>query len=200
MAVTEADALAALDVADVECGVGAIGAGTGMSCFGFKGGIGSSSRLVRLDRRDYCVGVLVLANFGRAGDLRLPDGRRVDPAGVVEAEHGSVIVVAATDVPLDHRQLRRVIRRAGVGLARVGSFWGNGSGDVFVGFTTANRVPHDSKVDILPHRSLAEGRIDLLFQAMADATQEAVLDALVASDTTSGRGHTRIGLRHALKE
>lgn len=205
MAVTETDALAALDSAGADCAVGAVGAGTGMSCFGFKGGVGSSSRMVRLDSEDYCVGVLVLANFGRAGDLRLPDGRRVAPprvgeAGAIEGERGSVIVVAATDVPLDQRQLRRMIRRAGVGLARLGSFWGNGSGDVFVGFTTANRVPHDSKLDILPHRSLAEGRIDLLFQAMADATQEAVLDALVASDTTSGRGHTRIGLRHALKE
>jgi D-aminopeptidase len=93
-----------------------------------------------------------------------------------------------------------VIRRAGVGLARCGSFWGNGSGDVFLGFTTANRVAHKAKTDVLAMRVLAEAKIDLLFQAMAEATQEAVLDALAASDTTEGRaGHVRPGLRHALK-
>jgi len=116
-------------------------------------------------------------------------------------EAGSVIVVAATDVPLDARQLKRVIRRAGVGLARCGSFWGNGSGDVFLGFTTANRMPHAPKTDLLEMRVLAEGKIDLLFQAMAEATQEAVLDALAAADTTEGRaGHVRPGLRHATAE
>jgi D-aminopeptidase len=172
-----------------------------MSCFGFKGGIGSASRVMALDKASYVLGVLVLANFGRAGDLRLPDGRAPDPASVQVPEAGSVIVIAATDVPLDHRQLRRVIRRGGVGLARVGSFWGHASGDVFVGFTTANRIPHAAKTDILPVGMLAEPKLDLLFQAMAEATQEAVLDALAASDSTEGRaGHRRPGLRHALHE
>ena len=132
--------------------------------------------------------------------VALPDGRTIDPASAVEEEAGSAIVVMATDVPLDHRQLKRVIRRAGVGLARCGSFWGNGSGDVFLGFTTANRVPHVAQTDLLAVRMLAERKIDPLFRAMADATQEAVLDALAASDTTEGRaGHIRPGLRHALK-
>lgn len=199
LAVSEADALAALDAAAADFASGAVGAGAGMSCFGLKGGIGSSSRQVTLDRTLHHLGVLVLANFGRAGDLTLPDGRRVDPAGVPQAERGSVIVVIATDIPLDHRQLRRMIRRAGVGLARVGSFWGHGSGDVCIGFCTANRTQPDAAGDILPMRVLAEGRIDALFQAVADATQESVLDALAAADTTQGRdGHTRIGLRHAL--
>jgi D-aminopeptidase len=156
--------------------------------------------VLTLDGAEYGLGVLVLANFGRAGDLRLPDGRTVDPASAPEPEAGSAIVVMATDVPLEHRQIRRVIRRAGVGLARCGSFWGNGSGDVFLGFTTANRVAHKAKTDVLAMRVLAEAKIDLLFQAMAEATQEAVLDALAASDTTEGRaGHVRPGLRHALK-
>ncbi|MBC7635001.1 MAG: P1 family peptidase, partial [Acetobacteraceae bacterium] len=174
---------------------GAVGAGRGMSCFGFKGGIGTSSRMVTLDGAQHCIGGLVLANFGRAGDLRLPDGRIVYPATPPDAERGSVIVVLATDVPLDHRQLRRVIRRAGAGLARLGSFWGHGSGDVFLGFTTANRVPHDATTDILPQHIMAENRIDLLFQAVADVTQEAVLDALVAAETVVGRGgRSRSGL------
>ena len=143
--------------------------------------------------------MLVLANFGRAGDLRLPDGRRVDLAATAAAETGSCIVVIATDIPLDCRQLGRVARRAGVGLAWCGSFWGNGSGDIALAFTTANRVPHEADQDFLEHRALAEGRIDRLFQAAAEATQEAVLDALVAAETTIGRhGHRRIGLAEVL--
>jgi D-aminopeptidase len=205
MLVTATDAFLAVEAATEAFEVGAVGAGAGMSCFGFKGGIGSASRSFALDRAQHVLGVLVLANFGRAGDLRLPDGRLMDPQSVPipEAgppEAGSVVVVAATDAPLDHRQLRRVIRRAGVGLARCGSFWGNGSGDVFLGFTTANRIPHAPKTDLLAIGMLAEAKIDLLFQAMAEATQEAVLDALAAADTTEGRsGHVRPGLRHALR-
>ena len=177
-------------------------AGAGMSCFGFKGGIGSASRLVTLDGTPCHLGVLVLANFGRAGDLRLPDGDRLMLGGATEGERGSVIVVVATDVPLDHRQLLRVIRRAGAGLAWCGSFWANGSGDVFLGFTTTNRLPHEPQADLIAHRILAERRIDLMFEAAAaEATQEAVLDALAAADTMTGRdGHQRLGLRHALSE
>ena len=199
LAVTEADAMAALDAATPDFASGAVGAGAGMSCFGFKGGIGTASRALRLGGDDFVLGVLVLANFGRAGFLLLPDGRRVDPASVPAPEAGSVIVVIATDLPVDHRQLRRVIVRAGAGLAWCGSFWGHGSGDVFLGFTTANRVPHEAAEKILPLRMLAEDAIDLPFQAAAEATQEAVYDALAAADTTTGRaGHTRPGLRHAL--
>jgi D-aminopeptidase len=200
MLVTATDAFMAVEAAAESFALGAVGAGAGMSCFGFKGGIGSASRLLKLDGAEHVLGVLVLANFGRAGDLLLPDGPAPDPASVPAPEAGSVIVVAATNVPLDHRQLRRVIRRGGVGLARCGSFWGHQSGDLFVGFTTANRVPHVPKTDVMPMRMIAEAKIDLLFQAMAEATQEAVLDALAAADTTEGRiGHVRPGLRHALR-
>jgi D-aminopeptidase len=195
MAVTEAHANAALDAAAEEFASGAVGAGAGMSCFGLKGGIGTSSRRLRLGGETYHLGALALANFGRAGDLRLPDGRRVDPDAKPNAERGSCIVVLATDVPLEHRQLRRVARRAGAGLAWCGSFYGHGSGDIFLAFTTANRVPHTPDGDFADHRVLAEGRIDRLFQAAAEATQEAVLDALAAAETTTGRhGHTRRGL------
>ncbi|MCC6719439.1 MAG: P1 family peptidase [Acetobacteraceae bacterium] len=195
LAVREADALAALDATTAAFDLGAVGAGTGMSGFGCKGGIGSASRQVTLDGTVFHLGTLVLANFGRAGDLTLPDGRRVGPADAPAAERGSVIVVVATDVPLEYRQLRRVIRRAGAGLARVGSFYGHGSGDLFLGFSTANCTPHDAKSDIQPLRAIAEARIDLLFEAVAEATQEAVLDALAASPSTTGRaGHFRPGL------
>ena len=199
MAVTEAHATAAIEVASEEFAVGAIGAGTGMSCFGLKGGIGSASRRLRLDGESYHLGVLVLANFGRAGDLRLPDGRRLDRTSPRAAEAGSCIIVIGTDVPLEHRQLMRVARRAGVGLAWCGSFWGNGSGDIAVAFTTANKVPHDAEQDLLEHRVLAEARIDRLFQAAAEGTQEAVLDALVSAQTMVGRqGHRRVGIAEVL--
>jgi len=203
MAVTEADAIAAIAAASDDFETGAIGAGAGMSCFGLKGGIGTASRRIKLDGATYHLGTLVLANFGRAGDLLLPDGRRVDPSvqrlaeAAVERQNetGSCIVVLATDVPLDHRQLRRVARRAGAGLAWCGTFWGHGSGDIFLGFTTANRIPHEPDADIQDMRVLTETKIDRLFQAAAEATQEAVLDALAGAETTEGRhGHTRRGL------
>ena len=199
MAITEAHACAALDAAAVDFAVGAVGAGAGMSCFGFKGGIGSASRQVMLDGTIHHLGVLVLANFGRAGDLRLPDGRRIGPDAAATPERGSVIIVMATDVPLEHRQLRRGIRRGGAGLAWAGSFWGNGSGDLAIGFTTANRMAHGETSDIVAHRVLNETRIDRLFEAAAEATYEAVLDALAAAPSTIGRaGHSRIGLREVL--
>jgi len=199
LAVTGAHADTAIEAAADAFDVGAVGAGTGMSCFGLKGGIGSASRQISLDGAAYHLGVLVLANFGRAGDLRLPDGRRISADGTRSPEAGSCIIVMATDVPLDHRQLGRVARRAGVGLAWCGAFWGNGSGDIALAFTTANRVPHAAERDVLEQRVLVEGRIDLLFQAAAEATQEAVLDALAAADTMVGRdGHRRAGLREVL--
>jgi D-aminopeptidase len=199
MAVTEADAEAAIEGAAADFAVGAVGAGTGMSAFGLKGGIGSASRRVMLDGAAHHLGVLVLANFGRAGDLTLPDGRRVDPGAAASAEAGSVIMVIATDVPLECRQLRRVARRAGAGLARCGSVFGHGSGDIALAFTTANRVPHAPVADLLPIRVLAEARIDDLFRACSEATQEAVLDALVAAEGMTGRdGHRRRALREFL--
>lgn len=199
MAVTEVHALAAINAASETFSVGAVGAGTGMSCFGLKGGIGSASRQLHVDGVPCQLGVLVLANFGRAGDLRLPDGTRIDAPIAPTAETGSCIIVIGTDIPLDHRQLTRIAKRAGVGLSWCGSFWGNGSGDIALAFTTANRIPHVPDRDVTAHRLLAEQRIDVLFQAVAEATQEAVLDALAAAETTLGRnGHRRTGLRDLL--
>ena len=202
MAVTVADAEAALDGAKggaVE--QGAVGAGAGMTAFGFKAGIGTASRLMRIDGRDYVLGALVLANFGRAGDLVLPDGRRPDPRQAAEAERGSVIVVLATDLPLGERQLRRVARRAGAGLARLGAFWGNGSGDIALCFTTADPVAHEPAAAFQPVRQLAEDRIDMPFRAAAEATQEAVLNALCVAPAMAGRaGRTFPALSQWLKE
>jgi D-aminopeptidase len=174
-----------------------------MRSFGFKSGIGTSSRRLDLDGQGFHLGVLVLSNFGRSGDLRLPDGRNVAPpltrANVKTPEKGSIIIIAATDVPLSDRQLKRVIRRSGAGLARLGSFWGHGSGDIALGFTTANVLSHDGKAALTELRILNENRIDLLFEAMADATQEAVLDSLTAAGPMTGRaGHHLPAFRDAL--
>jgi D-aminopeptidase len=197
-ALTPDDALTALAVAaDGPVAEGAIGAGTGMSAFGFKGGIGTASRLMRLGGRDYVLGALVLANFGRAGDLVLPDGRRpVPPKKIPDApERGSVVIVLVTDLPLETRQLMRVARRAGAGLARLGAFWGNGSGDIALAVSTAQRIRHHEPADIVTTAMLNENRIDIAFRAAADATAEAVVNAMLAAPTTIGRdGHGRAGL------
>ena len=202
LAVTEADALEAIEAASGgRIGQGSVGAGTGMSAFGFKGGIGTASRRVKIDRTHFHLGVLVLANFGRAGDLVLPDGRRPAPRSEPVAEKGSVIVILATDVPLEHRQLHRVTKRCGAGLARLGAFWGHGSGDIALGFSTADPVDHDEKRDLGDIRVLNEARIDRLFQAAAEATQEAVLNALCAAGPAIGRaGHSRPSLGDWLTE
>jgi len=188
LAVTEADALAALDAAGVEVAEGSVGAGTGMSCFGFKGGIGTASRRTRIAGRDCHLGALVLANFGRAGDLVLPDGRRPDPRHPPLPEQGSIIVILATDAPVDQRQLQRICRRAGAGIARLGAFWGHGSGDIVLGFTTANRVPHMPQGDTIPFERLSDTRIDDLFRAACESTEEAILNALCAATAVPGRG------------
>lgn len=200
---TVADAEAALDAAGGgPVAEGAVGAGTGMSAFGFKGGIGTASRVLDIDGQRFTVGVLVQANFGNPGDLVLPDGRRPVPPALNDQqppERGSVIILLATDLPLESRQLSRIARRCGAGLARLGAFWGNGSGDIAIAFSTANRVPHRSQASVLPLVTLDENLIDLPFRAAAEATEEAVLNAMLAAPATTGRdGHHRPALSDSL--
>ena len=157
---------------------GAVGAGRGTVCHGLKGGIGTASRLMEYDGRTYTLGVLVQSNYGRLSDLRI-DGRPVGKeiaSGALEEDKGSIIVVMGTDLPLSDRQIKRVLRRAGVGLARVGSFTGHGSGEVFVGFSTANAMDDDDKA-IRATESFREDP----FRAMAEATEEAVLNSMSCS-------------------
>ncbi|MCM1991218.1 P1 family peptidase [Oceanirhabdus seepicola] len=175
---------------------GAVGAGTGMWCYGFKGGIGSSSRIVELDGREYTVGTLVLSNFGikknfvlngiKAGQI-ISD----EEAAIIEEEKGSIIMIIATDIPLSYRQLKRVIKRSSVALARTGSFSGNGSGEVAIGFTTSNRINHYEERDIVDMKIINENMIDKVFLGVADACEEAILNSMICADTTCGRdGHT----------
>jgi D-aminopeptidase len=201
--VDEADYAAALAAATVDFERGSVGAGRGMSCFGLKGGIGTASRRLDSDRRTGTIGALVLANFGRLESLVIA-GRRIGPAlaarlegSAPQRDQGSVIVVLAVDAPLDHRQLRRLAVRGGAGIARTGSYYGHGSGDIVVAFSTAERIPHVAVGAVLSRRCLVESELEPLFRAAADATEQAILDALFSATTVTGfAGHTR----HALTE
>lgn len=167
---------------------GAVGGGRGMVCHGLKGGIGSASRIIELPEGRFTMGILVQANHGRLPDLLLegkPIGARIDSENF-EPDKGSIIVLLATDLPASDRQLKRILKRTSVGLARLGSFIGHGSGEVMIGFSTANTIPRDAQEGILTQRVLNEEKIDLAFQAAAYACQEAVLNALVTSKTTVG--------------
>jgi D-aminopeptidase len=184
---------------------GAVGAGTGMSCFDLKGGIGSASRLVKLVDRDYTLGVLVLSNFGVKEDLLIDGFKAKDIiCRNIEAkieDKGSVIVIIAVDAPLSERQLKRVAKRAGVGLARLGSFIGNGSGDIVLSFSTANRVKHYEERDITDMKVVNEDKINLLFRAAAEATEEAVLNSMIACDSVTGRdGNRRESLKSYMED
>jgi D-aminopeptidase len=194
--VREADVLAAVDGATHGAvAEGTVGAGTGMSLFGYKGGIGTSSRIVVSKAGTWTVGLLVLANFGRPEQL-VVDGVSVGRmlAQTVEApERGSIMIVVATDAPLLDRGLRRLARRAPLGLARTGSISGHGSGDYVIAFSNARsvRVPHDVAPGnaVLPLGVLAENSqtMDPLFQAVVEATEEAILNALFRATTLRGR-------------
>ena len=201
LAVTEADYAAALAGAAVELERGSVGAGRGMTCFGLKGGIGTASRRLDSDRRHGMIGALVLANFGRPESLVVAGRRiglalaaRLESAGA-QPDQGSVIVVLAIDAPLDHRQLRRVAMRGAAGIARTGSYYGHGSGDIVIAFSTAERIPHVAVGTVQSRRCLVESELEPLFRAAADVTEQAILDALFAATTVTGfAGHTRIAL------
>ncbi|MBI1872943.1 MAG: P1 family peptidase [Acidobacteria bacterium] len=186
---------------------GNVGGGTGMVCYSFKGGIGTSSRHLPSEAGGYTVGVLVQANFGRRDQLvvdGVPVGREIpdlratvaarDGVGA-EAREGSVIVVIATDAPLSSRQLERMARRASLGLARTGSVSGNSSGDIFVAFSTGNVIPLEKPPRTLQVSLLSTDNVEPLFRAVVETTEEAVLNALTAAETMTGvNGNTVYGL------
>jgi D-aminopeptidase len=189
---------------------GNVGGGTGMICYEFKGGIGTSSRVLGGADGGFTLGVLVQANFGRRHQLLVagvPVGRelrddlvygRDDSATSTSAtlERGSIIIVVATDAPLLPHQLKRLARRAALGLARTGSVAGNGSGDLFVAFSTANPRVGDAKGTV-PLAMLPNERMGALFEATVGATEEAILNALVAARTMTGiDGHRVTALPH----
>jgi D-aminopeptidase len=177
--------------------LGAVGAGTGMVTYGLKGGIGSSSRRVEDRRGGFTVGVLVQTNFGILGDLRfggLPVGRRLVEAlgheGALRRHHGSVIIVLATDAPMNAHQLQRLCRRAALGIARTGAFAAHASGEIVLGFSTTHRSPRLESGPVRSSLVVTDAALDDLFRAAIEATEEAILDSLCAATTIVGRdGH-----------
>lgn len=200
--VTEEHVFQALANCGEEFEEGVVGSGTGMCCLGLKGGIGSASRIVKLDDQEYTVGALVMSNFGGAGRLMIEGrhmGQEIKDKLEAQQDKGSIIMLIATDIPLSERQLKRVARRAGVGLARTGSYYGNGSGDIAIAFTTANRVPHYSKTAVMDMKMISDNKIDGVFDATAEAVEEAIISSLYHAETTTGRaGKVKYGLRDFL--
>ena len=182
---------------------GNVGGGTGMVCYGFKCGSGTASRKVADADGGYTVGVFVQANHGRRQELRIsgvPVGREIPdqnrPGGDDAPEQGSIIIVVATDAPLLPHQLQRIARRASLGLARTGATSGNGSGDIFIAFSTANAGAAGSK-SVATVSMLSNERISALFSATVDATEEAIVNALAAGETMVGvSGHRVESLPH----
>lgn len=206
MAVTGQHYLQACEQAGVAFEEGAVGAGRGMSSFGLKGGIGTASRRVPAPGGgEHTVGALVLANYGQLPQLVMAGqalGARLaahlgnSPVHqAAEPEKGSIILLVATDAPLDARQLRRLALRAGAGLARTGSVFGHGSGDIALAFSTAYTVPQQTGRPMPAMAMLHDGLIDPLFQAVADSTEQAIIHALWQARAVTGRnGHHRSAL------
>lgn len=199
--VTEEHVFQALENCREDFEEGAVGSGRGMICMGLKGGIGSSSRMILIDEQKYTVGALVMSNFGVPGNLRI-DGEVVDVSQekrIDGKEKGSVIILLATDIPMNDRQLRRVARRSVVGLGRTGSYLGNGSGDIAIAFSTAEKIPHYSKKKIIARREILDDAMDPVFEATAEAVEEAVISSLYHSEGMTGiRKNTVHGVREYL--
>jgi D-aminopeptidase len=195
--VSEADVVRALDNASSGAvQEGSVGAGTGMVSYGFKGGIGTSSRRLPDNEGGYTIGVLVNANHGRRPELvveGVPVGRLYEAAPPVAQafspgqNEGSIIVIIATDAPLDGRQLTRLAKRAALGLARTGSTARHGSGDFMLAFSTASVIPHYPKDRTYSLTHLADTHMNPLITATVEATEEAILNALTMATTVLGR-------------
>ena len=194
---------------------GNVGGGTGMQCLGFKGGIGTSSRRLSSRAGGFTIGVLVQCNFGLRRQLRIagiPVGQEINdiepcydtsgplpgaeakrcPAGAAPPrEHGSIIVIIATDAPLLPHQLRRVARRAALGIGRMGGVAGSGSGDLFLAFSTASPGSGDS-TGVTAVRMLQDERIDPVYEATVQATEEAIINAMLAAKTMTGADYLRV--------
>ena len=204
-AVGDAHYAHAFDAASADFAQGAVGAGRGMSCFELKGGIGSASRLAVCMRVPHILGALVLANFGRLRQLTLrglPIGRSLAAANAADErrDQGSIIVILATDAPLDHRQLRRLGMRAAAGIARTGSNFGHGSGDIALAFSTAEPIVRAART-AARRTTLDDDALDPLFDAAAEATEQSIVNALFAAETVKGyAGHQRRSIVDAMPD
>ena len=169
---------------------GCVGGGTGMRCYGFKAGIGTSSRVLPKERGGWTVGVLVNSNGGRRSQLRIdgvPVGQEITGSPPKLGRDGSFIIVIATDAPLTHRQLKQLAIRATHGLARTGTPSTDGSGEFVIAFSTANVFPNRTETGTFHIQMLINGRLSSLFQAVIEATEEAIVNSMTTATTTTGR-------------
>ncbi|MBP1926316.1 D-aminopeptidase [Sedimentibacter acidaminivorans] len=200
--VTEEDVLKALNSPLEDFEEGAVGSGTGMCCLGVKGGIGSSSRLIDVDGKEFTIGALVMSNFGSSGNLIIGCnhiGKKIKEIQDEDKDQGSIIIIIGTDIPLSERQLKRVAKRSAISLGRTGSYMGNGSGDIAIAFTTTNRVPHYSDKDIIETKMFFDDNIDKVFEASVEAVEEAIISSLYHAKTTVGYLNKKVkGLRDYL--
>ncbi|WP_346934618.1 P1 family peptidase [Clostridium sp.] len=211
--VKEEHVFKSINNASVDFLEGAVGAGTGMSCFGYKGGIGSSSRKINIKDEEYTLGALVLSNFGIKEDFILNNNDikamlyennkslsiNNKSCDIDNLEKGSIMMILATDAPLSPRQLKRVAKRSVVGITRLGSYLGNGSGDVVIAFSTANKIKHYEESVTSEVKMINENYIDFFFRASAEAVEESVLNSLITAETVVGRNGNRIeGLSKSL--
>ena len=180
---------------------GDIGAGKGISCHELKGGIGSASRKIELDGTEYTLGVLVQTNHGQLKDLII-QGKEIgkDLAEKIDVKNnqndGSIIIVIATDIPCSSRQLKRICKRAVTGMARLGSYIDNGSGEIVIGFSTANIIPDKKNKEIFPIKILHEKSLNKAFRAIAEACEEAILNSMICASRVVGfKGNVRESLR-----
>ena len=184
--VGEAEVLSAIATASEDFAQGAVGAGRGTVCYGMKGGIGSSSRLMNIDGKVFTMGVLVQSNYGASADFR----DALLPPGLAESDQGSIILILATDLPLSARQLKRVLRRTSVGMARLGSYIGHGSGEIAVGFTTARPEPAGS--GFLTQTLLREEYMNIPFRAAGECVEEAILQSMWHAEPDTALDGSRI--------
>ena len=187
--VSREDVFEAFDNACEDFEEGAVGGGRGMICHSLKGGIGSSSRIINFDGTDYTIGILVQTNHGLIHNLTVngdPVGKKITHGEMVKCpDKGSCIIILATDLPVTDRQLKRMLRRCGNGLARVGSYTGHGSGEVFIGFSTANRECAGDPC-VRDIKMLRDDCLDGCFALVTEAVEEAVLNSLITAEEVTG--------------
>lgn len=195
MHVKEEHVYEALENCSEDFAEGAVGAGRGMCCHELKGGIGSASRQFELDGKTFTAGVLVMSNHALYRDLMINGvsvSEKISHPSRDENDKGSIITILATDAPLNERQLNRICKRTVVGLSRTGSYMSNGSGEIVIAFTTANRVPHYPEKDILECRFVRDDVLNLVFRAVAEAVEEAVLSSLLHAETVIGKNQVQV--------
>ncbi|WEV70800.1 P1 family peptidase [Lactobacillus sp. ESL0785] len=203
LGVTEDDVNAAFTAAATTFEEGPVGSGTGMCCYDLKGGIGSASRQIEIDGKTFTMGALVMSNFGFGEDLNIYGehiGKKIAQMKK-DKEKGSIITIIATDIPFNSRQLKRIARRSSVGITRSGSFTGNGSGEITLAFSTANRVSHFPENELSSIQAITDDKIDRYFRVTVDIVNEAILSSLAHGKTfINCDGKPVYGLPDALNE